>query len=109
MSATQLHEHDSRDERIVEKGDRPRTPGLRRRVALEVENELLQRRNAALEAENADLRALLPPRPPRGWIRPKKAAEIARCSGSAIYQWARRGKVMSVKVGSHIWIDPASL
>jgi hypothetical protein len=64
---------------------------------------------AALKAENADLRALLPPRPPYGWICVKHAAAEAHCSGSAIYAWARRGRVMSVKVGSRVWIDPASL
>jgi hypothetical protein len=64
---------------------------------------------ARLKAEIADLRALLPPRPPYGWLNVKRSAAVVHCSPSAIYQWARRGRVLSVKVRSRIWVDPSSL
>jgi hypothetical protein len=83
MMATQLHERDALDDRDA--------------------------RIAALEAELTDLRALLPPRPPRGWLNVKRAAEMARCSGSAIYKWARNGKLRSCKLRSRVWVDPASI
>jgi hypothetical protein len=100
MSATQLHERDSLDD--------PRD--LRRRaIAIEVENEALRARVVALEAELPKLRALLPPKPPQGWICTKRAAAVAHCSASAIYIWARRGRIRSVKLAGRVYVDSASL
>jgi hypothetical protein len=64
---------------------------------------------ARLRAEVAELRALLPSRPPYGWVNVKRAAEKAHCSESAVYARARRGRVLSVKVRSRVWVDPSSL
>jgi hypothetical protein len=68
--------------------------------------EALKARVVELEAE---LRSVQPPRAPPGWIAPKQAAQIARCSGSAIYKWARNGRIRSCKVGWRIAVDPTSL
>ncbi len=80
-----------------------------RAIALEMQVERLTASNAALAAELAAVRALLPPRPPKGWIFVKRAADMAGYSDQAVYAWARAGKVLSVKLAGRIYIDPATL
>jgi hypothetical protein len=49
-----------------------------------MENTALRRENAALQAELADARSLLPPKFPHGWVNIKLAAERAGCSEPAV-------------------------
>jgi hypothetical protein len=89
MSATQLQESDSLDDRA-------------RIAALEAEV-------ARLELEIEYLRPFAPPRPPDGYVVVKEAAYIARCSEELIYKRRRLGKLVSTKVRARIWIDPNTL
>jgi len=81
----------------------------RRVIALEMQIEALTAANAVLAAELAEARALLPPRPPKGWMAVKQAAYAVGCSSPTIYKWARAGKILSVKLAGRIYINPASL
>ncbi len=81
----------------------------RRAIALEMQVEALTAANAVLAAELAEARALLPPRPPKGWVCVKRAADLAGCSDQAVYKWARAGAILSTKIAGRIYINPASL
>ncbi len=94
----------------LDRGDGRRRASIGRQViALEMQVEALTAANAALAAELAEMRLLVPPRPPKGWICVKRAADMAGYSEPAIYKSARTGKILSVKLAGRIWIDPASL
>jgi hypothetical protein len=83
MPATQLHEHDSLDDRDAE--------------------------IARLKAEIEYLRPFAPPRPPDGWVSVKHAAVLAHRSEQLIYKRRRLGKLESTKVRSRVWVNPRSL
>ena len=83
MSATQLQEHDFLDDRDAE--------------------------IARLQAENAALRALLPPRAPKGWTCVKHVAALAGYSAPSIYRMRRQGLLAATKLKGRIFIDPRSI
>jgi hypothetical protein len=62
-----------------------------------------------LEAENAALRALLPPKPPKGWTCVKRAEALSGYSAPSIYRMRRQGVLAGTKLKGRIYIDPASI
>lgn len=84
---------------------RPEEPDLRVTVA-----ELLER-VAKLEADQAEVKARLPPPRfaiPSGWLIAEQAAHAAGLSLPTIYRKVRRGEIFGVKVGRLV-VDPATL
>jgi uncharacterized small protein (DUF1192 family) len=66
-------------------------------------------RIAALEAEIADLRALLPPKPPKGWTCVKRAEALSGYSAPTIYRMRRQGLLVGTKLKGRVYIDPSSI
>jgi len=54
---------------------------------------------------------LPPPRftVPTGWIPIKWASADCGYAEPTLYRWARRGRIVSVKIGGHVVVDPKSL
>jgi len=58
----------------------------------------------------AELSARLPPprfELPKGWLAIKQASALCGVPEPTLYRWARQGKVMSIKRGFRVFIDPA--
>src|SRR5271166_6993335 len=65
---------------------------------------------AALSARLAEFEARLPPPKfelPRGWLAIKQASALCGVPEPTLYRWTRQGRIMSVKRGFRVFIDPA--